>query len=115
MTYIINPIWFYLMYIVDALREVCIVCLVICPLSAGFSAFYTTECSIDDEKKWWKAAKKFGIATIVLTFLVVLIPSKETFMQIMIAKYATYENADNVIQAIKSAADYVIEAAGKLQ
>lgn len=115
MTYIVNPIWFYLMSIADAVVNVSVFSAVV---AGGLALvfFASASESHEEEKAMYKRRGKIAtwIAAISVV-LVVFVPSKETLMQIMIAKYATYENADNAIQAIKSAADYVIEAAGKLQ
>jgi hypothetical protein len=47
--------------------------------------------------------------------MAIFVPNKETLMQIMIARYATYDNATAVIQAVQNAADYIIETVGKVK
>lgn len=115
MTYIINPIWFYLMSIVDALKTIMVVVSIVMLVGVICCVISVTDSIGEELKRWMKRTKMFFALCCLCAVLAALIPSKETLMQIMIAKYATYENADNAIQAIKSAADYVIEAAGKLK
>ena len=113
MTYIINPIWFYFASVVDALKVIMTVIAIVMLVGVVCSVISITD-SVDEERnRWMKRAKLSFTLCCLFAVLATLIPSKETLMQIMIAKYATYENADSAIQAIKSAADYVIEAAGK--
>lgn len=115
MNYIINPVWFYLMFVVDALKTLSIICAVLCLMAFAGFLLYSLVCYGEEETKARKTAIKFIHWCIVFTLLAVFVPNKSTLLQIMIAKYATYENADSAIQAIKSAADYVIEAAGNLK
>ena len=56
-----------------------------------------------------------GILIAVLAFATILIPDKNTLIQMLLAKYATYDNAATVIQTVQNAADYIIESVGKLK
>ena len=45
----------------------------------------------------------------MLIILTILIPSKETMIQMQLAKFGTYENAGKAIEAIQDATDYILE------
>ena len=46
----------------------------------------------------------------VCLVLTIFVPSKSTMIEMMIAKYATYENADWTVESLKSVVDYIVEA-----
>lgn len=115
MNYIINPMWFYWVNVVDtlvaALIVLSILTAVFCVISGVFT-LTTLEYGADDEDH--KAAKrifKWCIVTAVIAAIaVILIPTKNTLLEMQIARYATYENAEITIDAIKSAVDYIVDA-----
>lgn len=73
----------------------------------------------DDERKavrFFTKALKVGIGVCVVSALfLVFVPSKETLIEMMIAKQATYENATWTVDALKSAVDYVVQAIQSLK
>ena len=73
----------------------------------------------DDERKavrFFTKALKVGIGVcIVAGLFLVFVPSKETLIEMMIAKQATYENATWTVDALKSAVDYVVQAIQSLK
>lgn len=110
--YIINPMWFYL---VDVLVGLDIVCFVLATL-VGFGGllfggfFYADNFLYDEEKsRLMKWAKRWVVLTSILIILTILIPSKETMIQMQLAKFGTYENAGKAIEAIQDATDYILE------
>ena len=73
----------------------------------------------DDERKvvrfFTKALKvSIGVCIVAVLFLV-FVPSKETLIEMMIAKQATYENATWTVDALKSAVDYIVQAIQSLK
>jgi len=46
---------------------------------------------------------------------VIFIPSRNTMLEMQIARYATYENAEWTVETIKSAVDYIVQAIGSLK
>ena len=73
----------------------------------------------DDERKtlrfFTKALKvAIGVCVVAALFLV-FVPSKDTLIEMMIAKQATYENATWTVDALKSAVDYVVQAIQSLK
>ena len=67
----------------------------------------TIDLCFDDFKKM------AVICAIIFTISVlgaVFIPTEETMLKILIAKYATHENLSITVDGIKSAVDYIINA-----
>lgn len=115
MNYIINPMWFYWVNVVDTLNLILIVLfslsLVSCVVS-GVITFTTLEYGADDEdhKTAKRIFKKCFIVTAVVAVAMILIPTKTTLLEMQIARYATYENAEITVDAIKGAVDYIVDA-----
>lgn len=128
MNYIINPSWFYWLGVVESMRGfmltvfiVSIVgigaALIIIPVDVKLIQDYPDVC--DFEKKtaqFFTKALKVAIGVCIVTVLfLVFVPSKETLIEMMIAKQATYENAAWTVDAVKSAVDYIIQAIQSLK
>lgn len=128
MNYIINPSWFYWLGVVESMRGfmlavfiVSIVgigaALIIIPVDVKLIQDYPDAC--DFEKKtvqFFTKALKVAIGVCIVTVLfLVFVPSKETLIEMMIAKQATYENATWTVDALKSAVDYVVQAIQSLK
>lgn len=127
MDYIINPMWFYWINVLDAVHTVfgiltfilgfaCIT-LIIIMIMTKFAA-----CEENERDSDWKAfcsCKKILKSMIPITILIAIItafiPSKETILTMMIAKYATKENLSFTIDTVKQAVDYIIDAYAKLK
>ena len=114
MTYIIDPMWFYWLSVVDALQDV------ICGL-AVFSGVVVTGVGVwgfiegfDDCPN----LRKFFVTAIVILvvsfFAFVFVPSRETLITMKVSEFATYENAEIAIDSIQSAVDYIIEAISEI-
>ena len=128
MNYIINPSWFYWLGVVESMRgfmvAAFIVSIVVVVASAiiipmNISMIREFPDMSDDERKtvqFFTKALKIAIGALVISGLVlVFVPSKETLIEMMIAKQATYENATWTLDALKSAVDYVIQAIQSLK
>lgn len=108
--YIINPIWFYFLDVCEGLKIVVFIlagCLAVTAI-IGFGMYACDE--FYDDEKALKNLKKMIIATIILLVVAIIIPSKQTLITMMVAKFATYENAGWTVDAIKGAVDYIVEA-----
>ena len=55
-----------------------------------------------------KATIVFAIISLMTLIISLFIPSKETLISMMIAKYATKENLSMTVEGIKSAVDYIV-------
>lgn len=108
MNYIINPSWFYWANVLTALNIVCYVLAIISGIILAIVIIGSTiDLCFDDFKKM------AVICAIVFTISVlgaIFIPTEETMLKIMIAKYATKENLNITVDGIKSAVDYIVNA-----
>lgn len=115
MNYIIDPIWFYWISVVDNLIVTCaIIGGLFGILSIIFGAILISNMEYGPDYSDYKAAKKVLKVSIPLSVLLILLsvflPSKEVLIEMQIAKFATYENAEWTIDAIKGLVDYIVEA-----
>jgi len=115
MNYIIDPMWFYWISVINCskffafcLDTVCLIGAVV-SFCCHFDAYgvWTRE---DDAKKLMKLCRIFLVAFAVLSLFIIFVPSKRTLIEMMIARTATKQNAEMTLDAIKSAVDYVINA-----
>lgn len=128
MNYIINPSWFYWLGVVQSMRSFMVaafivaiiivgVSLIIIPVEVKMIQDFPTMCA--DERKavmFFTKALKVAIGVCILAALfLVFVPSKDTLIEMMIAKQATYENATWTLDALKSAVDYVVQAIQSLK
>lgn len=128
MNYIINPSWFYWLGVVHSMRGFMLtafivsiiiigVALIIIPVNVKLIRDYPSIS--DDERKvvrFFTKAMKVAIGMCIASGLfLVFVPSKETLIEMMIAKQATYENATWTVDALKSAVDYVVQAIQSLK
>lgn len=117
MTYIINPMWFYWMQLVASAKtvfsvlfgvSVVFLIVMIGTLMSELSDYYDPE--DEDTKRIIKWTKWVAFLCLLLAVILIAIPSKDTLIEMQIAKYATVENANWTIETIKSAVDYIVEA-----
>lgn len=114
MNYIINPMWFYWINVVDTLRLVVSIAIFIsaaAALVAAIIAVVNSDWKDDGEYKLAvKVFKRLIVLFVILCVVLVFLPSKNTLIEMQIARYATQENAELTIDAIRSAVDYVVQA-----
>ena len=113
MNYIINPGGFYWLGVVNALNVVSIVFFILSAVASVALVGVSIDKSFWDEEEYATFNKWRKIVTIALaisTAAIVLIPSKETLIEMMVARFATVENATWTLDAVKSAVDYIVEA-----
>lgn len=115
---IINPSWFYWVNVVQgagiAVTILALIATIFCLVGLPL---YHVDAVYNDEskKKFWKIAKGLIILCSVLWIVSIFIPSKETLIEMQVAKYATYENAEWSVETIKQAVDYIINALKELK
>ena len=128
MNYIINPSWFYWLGVVNSMRGFMLVAFIVAIIIVGV-ALIVIPVNVkliqdypsisDDERKvvrFFTKALKVAIGVCVASGLfLVFVPSKETLIEMMIAKQATYENATWTVDALKNAVDYVVQAIQSLK
>ena len=118
MNYIINPAVFYWMSVVDA----------ICFWAVGSAAlsgvaavilfcikYFDDYLDANGVKSMNKIIKTLSIVCIVSIVVTIFTPSKDTMIQMLVAKCATYDNANWTLETIKSAVDYIVEAIKSLK
>lgn len=119
MTYIINPIIFYVMDMVAEIKDLLIVIGVI----TGFIALtiavysfltdgelYSSETEYDKTKKRLKKLiKRFLTVCIIFISIQAILPSEETATKMIISSVVTEENVDTATSKLKDTIDYVIE------
>ena len=117
MNYIINPSWFY---VIDVVSEIDIVSAIFTVLigliSVILTAIYIANLDYDDDAKRIKPyLMLLWILFAVCVFVCIFTPSRDTLIEMMIAKQATYDNAQWTIETIKSAVDYIVDAMKQLK
>lgn len=129
MTYIINPMWFYWISVAEnacqltltaaILLVILSACLFITAAFCKYEAVYKN--AVDEECFEYKTGvkmQKIATATIavaaILFIISVFVPSKETLIEMQIARFTTVENAEWALDEIKSATDYIVSAIKEL-
>lgn len=119
---IINPAVFYWMSVLNSARTVCIALLVIagimCILLIIFHFVNLAEDDYDGNEFKNKVKKGILILTIccaVFALVSIFIPTKETMVEMLVAKTVTYENAQWTVDTVKEVVDYIIQAVKTLQ
>lgn len=135
MEYIVNPKIFYWMNVLDnfkitigiliAALSIAIISDVIVIVVNYFEGRDYKDCKDEDgnptDSDWrnfllaLKILKCIAPILVVLVLLVIFIPSKEAMIEMLIAKFATVENVNGSIDALKSVVDYIVEAIGSLK
>lgn len=112
--YIINPMWFYWLQVVDGVQcmffivaILSTIVLIVCGIIAF--AFYVDDYCECESEKIIKCLKPTVLILVISMLLVVFIPSKQTLIEMEIAKHATYSNVESVKEQIKDAADYILD------
>ena len=111
--YIINPSIFYWMNVLDSIRGVATVTLLI-SVACLIIALILYFVDMDEDDEVVKLCRKLtfisGIITVISIIIIIFIPDKRTSIEMLIARTATYENAQLTVQGIKEIVDYIIQA-----
>ncbi len=116
--YIISPMWFYFLDVLGELEiTLWIIALIFGITLLVLICFQLVEISDAWKESDVKAAKarikklvKLSSIPVICLVVAILIPSKDTMYEMMIAKYITHENLSISVEAVKSAVDYIVEA-----
>ena len=129
MTYIINPMWFYWLSVADKICSgTCSLAILLAIFSAAayIAAAALKFNALDDEgfdrkcsayivgAKVQRVATVLAILAVIMSAIYTFIPSRETLIEMQIARFATVENAELALDAIKSATDYIVSAIKEL-
>lgn len=113
MTPIINPWLFYLVDVIGNFKTACFVLILL--IVIGFGAITLIEIGEAaeelelDEVKVIKSLKKMAIVVVLLMTFNMLLPSKKTCYQMMIASQITDNNIQKAEDVIKNSVDYIFE------
>lgn len=126
MTPIINPMYFYWISVLESFNGILawllvltsiylIVVLVNYGIKKVDSDLYS--CGDDEEEEklavaktlWGKSLKPCVAIVTISSILLIFIPSEQTIYRMMIAKYATGDNIEEVTEAIKDGVDYIFD------
>lgn len=130
MNYIINPNWFYWLQVINGLNvafeiiagiaifSVAVLAVIaLVNYFAGKDFRYRVDENGKPTDSDWLSFLSMRKVTIIFTIIAmvsliisIFIPSKETLISMMIAKYATKENLSITVDGIKSAVDYIVNA-----
>ena len=114
MDYIINPSWFYWIEVSDCIKGCAIAAAIILLIAAIVLAFVAKMDDDFGEDRSATAKRKVLIyclvALAVCVAVIIFVPSKQTLIEMMIAKKATYDNVSWTIDQVKEAVDYIISA-----
>lgn len=110
---VISPWLFYIIDLLDKLREVAIIVfwiIVVTIFITGFIALLEGEYWEDKIIQKLKKALKLSVIPIVISSVMyVAIPSKDVMYKMLVSKYVTYENIDKATNTIKHGVDYIFE------
>ena len=116
MSYIINPMWFYWLQVVSGIKIalagfLVLLCGAVIVLSLVLLVNAADD-GLDSElvQVIKKVLKKVIFAFLLVSVAAVIVPGRETLIEMQIARYATVENASWTLEAIKSAVDYIVDA-----
>lgn len=117
MNYIIDPAWFYWVNAIDTINTVLLaVMLISCIFTISVFIMYYF-CCVDEED--YKQLKKLLIALAIITLIFIVLyifcPDKKTMIEMQVARFATYENAEWTVETVKNAVDYIAQAIKSLK
>ena len=114
---IINPWLFYIVDVIDNFKSACFILILI--IVIAFGAIFLIEIgeAADelelDEVKVIKTLKKMVVVVVLLIAFNMLLPSKKTCYQMMIASQVTDNNIQKAEDVIKGSVDYIFEKINK--
>lgn len=110
---IINPWLFYLVDVIGNFKSSCFVLLLIIVIGFGATVLIEIGEAADelelDTVKVIKTLKRMAVVGVLLMTLNMLLPSKKTCYQMMIASQVTEENVKKAEDVIKDSVDYIFE------
>jgi hypothetical protein len=110
---IINPWLFYLVDVIGNFKSSCFVLLLIVVIGFGATVLIEIGETADelelDTVKVIKTLKRMAVVGVLLMTLNMLLPSKKTCYQMMIASQVTEENVKKAEDVIKDSVDYIFE------
>ena len=116
-SYIISPSWIYFLNTFGCLKTFFTALGVVSGIGTLIVAFMIGI--LHDEGLVPPSIKKiffiFLCILIVMSLFAILVPSKTAMLEMTVARFATYENAEWTIDSIKSVVDYIVNAISTLK
>ena len=113
MTPIISPWLFYLVDVIDNFKSTNFALLLIIVIGFGATVLIEVGGAADelelDEAKVIKTLKKMVVAGVLLMTFDMILPSKKTCYQMMVASQVTEKNIQSAEDIIKDSVDYIFE------
>jgi hypothetical protein len=110
---IINPWLFYIVDVIDNFKSACFILILIVVICFGAIFLIEIGETADelelDEVKVIKTLKKIVVVVVLLITFNMLLPSKKTCYQMMIASQVTDNNIQKAEDVIKGSVDYIFE------
>lgn len=110
MDYIINPMWIYWINVLDGLKLLSIVLTGIaigCTILVGIT-WVSMSMSDEEEKSVLKWLKIFFFCALSFVIIAIFLPSKETMIEMLVARFATHSNIALGVEQVKEIVDYII-------
>jgi len=104
---------FYWMSVLDSIKTVSILFLILSSVGIVIciGVFCANSCWDEDDMALFKKFARVVTAVFAVSvLLVVFVPSEKTMTEMLIAKFATVENANWTLENVKNAVDYIVEA-----
>ena len=107
---IINPMFFYMMHIAETFGTALMIAGPVISVSSLFLFMMGSEHWVSEgtEKKLYKWGVRMIPLGIIILFISLLSPNKETLLRMQAAKLTTTDNVDAVLEALKAAMDYAV-------
>ena len=110
---IINPWLFYIVDVIDNFKSACFILILIIVIAFGAIVLIEVGEAADelelDEVKVIKTLKRMVAVVVLLITFNMLLPSKKTCYQMMIASQITDNNIQKAEDTIKKSVDYIFE------
>lgn len=104
--YIIDPMFFYWISVIDNVKSVAIGASFIIGIAL---AIYAAGIMLEDAEFNLKLLARGSIIFAASILISIFTPTTNTLIRMEIAKHATYENAETVLNYIQDLADHIIE------
>lgn len=110
---IIDPKWFYWLQVCDSIRFLFFLLAAFLGIAASVLALIMMEMYEEELRKAKNTIIVLSVFIFVFVVAGILTPSKETMIEMEIAKHVTYESAATVIETITDTTDELLEKLAK--
>ena len=110
---IVDPMWFYWLQVCDSIRWFLLIASITVIIVDMLMAPALCESYGDERRKFRNIMIALFVFALVLIVVGMMIPSKETMIQMEIARHVTYEQADTVIEIVNGTANDILKRLGE--